>query len=266
MKSNVTDPVWKPKPESWYFFERGVITLGARPGIDWDAYRKASETIEIGMKSLGEKVAEKELSLEVAKKQAAELINANNPWQFVNTVEVEKDQLIDLSSGGIHHSWEEDPKLLPLGNVLYEIQSEAMDDISTFRNFDKGKIGADGTVRPLHIDNYFAFIDRSPDANDPTNHIAHASTLSKDNMHTLELLLESPFYNMDKLTIPKKGNTYESKIDGYKHLFVKSGSTEIATSSHNVTVTQGHSCFIPAAAAAYSVKSLSDDTEIIICY
>lgn len=266
MKSDAKHPIWKPKSESWYFFEQGLITLGAKPGIDWNAYKKASVIIDEGMKELGQKVSTKELGFEAAKQKAAELIEANDPWRFVNTVAVEKGELVDLSSGGIHHSWEEDAEHLPLGNVLYEIQSEAMDDISTFRNFDKGEMGVDGSVRQLHIDNYFEFIDRSEEANDPASHIASSRLLNESNAHKLELLLESAFYNMDRLTIAHKDDIYESDIEGYKHLFVKSGSAKISTVTHSVTVMRGHSCFVPAAAGSYHVKSLEDNLEIIICY
>src|SRR6185437_8295859 len=34
IKDGVTHPQWKPKPESWYYFEPGLITLGVKPGID----------------------------------------------------------------------------------------------------------------------------------------------------------------------------------------------------------------------------------------
>jgi hypothetical protein len=266
MKSNATHPKWRPKPESWYYFERGLVTLGAKPGVDWDAYEKASVAIDEGMKKLGEKVSLKELGFGEAKNKAAQLIEAHDPWQFVNLVIVEKDQLIDMSGGGIHHSWEEDAAALPFGNVLYEIQSEAMDNISTFRNFDKGKMEADGTVRQLRINEYFEFIDRSPEANDPASHIAHSRVIKQNGTYKLELLLESAFYNMDKLTIFEKGSSFASAIKGYKHLFVKSGSARISTDAHGVTVTTGHSCFVPAAAGQYRIDSLDDNVEIIICY
>src|SRR5581483_2733550 len=124
MKSDVTHPIWKPKPESWYFFESGIITLGAKPGIDWDAYKNISIAIDKEMQKLGKQVSAKELTYGEAKQRTAELLRTNDPWQFVNIVEVKKDRLVDLSSGGIHHSWEESEQL-PHGNVLYEVQSEA---------------------------------------------------------------------------------------------------------------------------------------------
>ena len=74
-----------------------------------------------------------------------------------------------------------------------------MDNISTFRGFDKGKMGADGTIRDVHIDTYFDVIDRSPESNDPAKHIHEGVTLSENNDHRLEKLMRSRHYDLDKL-------------------------------------------------------------------
>lgn len=266
IKDGVKHPVWKPKPESWYYFEPGLITLGVKPNIDWSEYEHVVEVVQQRMVAIGGKVADGSLTYEAAEQEVAKLLTEYDPWKFVNTVPIEKDQLVDLSSGGIHHSWEEDEAQAPLGNVLYELQAEAMDRISTFRSFDKGKLGRDGSVRLIHIKDYFDAIDRSPEMNDPKNHIAQPKLIAESKNHTLQHLLDSRHYQMDKLTLLAAGGAYEEPITRYKHVFVKSGTVEVTAGNHSITVGTAHACFIPAAAKRFRIHSLSDKSELLISY
>lgn len=266
IKDGVKHPVWKPKPESWYYFEPGLITLGVKPGIDWQEYETVVETVQQGMAALGQAVASGSMTYDSAQHKIEQLLSTYDPWRFVNTVPVEKDQLIDLSSGGLHHSWEEDTIRAPLGNVLYELQAEALDKISTFRNFDKGKMGRDGSVRQIHIKDYFAAIDRTPEANNPQNHIVAPTLKHRSDSYTLEHLLDSQHYQMDKLSLQTSTANYQERISRYKHLFVKKGKVTVTAGKHTITVTTAHSCFIPASANIYTVQNLVDKSEILISF
>ncbi len=231
IKDGTTHPFWKPKPESWYYFEPGLITLGAKPNVDWHAYESAVTSLQTDIEKLGSQVQSKAISLETAKAEIKKLLGTYNPWAFVNLVKVEKGQLIDLSAGGLHHSWEEDSQQAPLGNVLYELQTEALDYNSTLRNFDKGKLAPDGSTRELHIKDYFALIDRSPEANDPdpARHTRTPELVAQTSSYTLERLLHTKYYSLDKLSLPA-GASYTETITQFKHLFVQSGSIEVSTS------------------------------------
>jgi len=266
IKAGLKHDVWKPKPESWYYFEPGLITLGVKPGVDWVEYQAAVTTVQSEVSALGEQVQAGSLSYAEAQGQVKAILAKYDPWQFVNTVPVKKNELIDLSGGGLHHSWEEDPVRAPLGNVLYELQVEAMDDISTFRNFDKGKMGADGSVRDVHIKEYFEFIDRTPMANDPASHVVQASAVSHTESYEHDHLLATSSYNLDQLKFLKPGAVFTEQPGRFKHLFVKSGKIKVAASGEAVTVTTGHSCFVPAAAGEYSVENLAGDTEVLVSY
>jgi mannose-6-phosphate isomerase class I len=266
IRDNVKHPVWKPKPESWYYFEPGLITLGVKAHADWQAYRDAVEALQTYVFSIGEKVTSNTLSYDQATHEIAQAIKAHNPWKYVNTVCVEKDQLVDLSAGGLHHSWEEDPDRAPLGNVLLELQAEAMDNVSTFRSFDKGKMGQDGRIRKVQIKEYFEAIDRSPETNDPTIHMRQAKTIADTGAYRLEQLLESPHYNLEKLTLLSTSAAYKEMITRYKHLFVKEGRVEVTAGNQTVTVTTAHSCFIPAASKAYIIKNAAAKSEVLISY
>jgi mannose-6-phosphate isomerase-like protein (cupin superfamily) len=264
--SDKPDPYWQPKPESWYYFEPGLITLGVKPGIDWNAYEQAVIAVHDEMTKISEQIKSGSMSFDDAKQRIKALNSQFDPWQFVNTVATQKDQLVDLSCGGLHHSWEEDSEQAPLGNVLYELCGEAMDKVATMRSFDKGKMEPDGSIRQLQIKDYFALIDRSAETNDPTAHIRKPESLEQAADYNLDSLLKTPYYNLDKLSLAKSGAHFEGRLTRFKHLFVKSGKIEVTAGTTTITVTAGHSCFIPAAAESYIVKNLADLSEILVSY
>jgi mannose-6-phosphate isomerase class I len=266
IKAGLAHPKWKPKPESWYYFEPGLVTLGVKPNVDWAAYEAAVTAIQSGMQQIGEQVASGAITYAAAEVAIKKLLATYDPWQFVNTVQTQKDQLVDLSSGGIHHSWEEDPLRAPLGNVLYELQAEAMDDISTFRSFDKGKLGHDGSLRPIQIKEYFEFIDRSPETNTPAQHMRQPVTAAETTDYRLEHLMASPYYNLDKLTFSRSAVRFTEQTNRYKHLFVKTGHVEVSAGHTLLELSSGHSCFIPAAVETYSIDALTRPTEVLISY
>lgn len=266
IKDGVKHPKWLPKPESWYYFEPGLVTLGVKPGINWDAYQAACVAIHEGMTAISNKVQTGSLSYDDAQPKIKALIKQYDPWQYVNLVPIAKDQLVDLSAGGLHHSWEEDPVQAPHGNVLYELQAEALDAVATFRNFDKGKMESDGAIRSMQISEYFDALDRSPEANDPASRIRQPQPIRESGGHSLARMMTSRHYTLDKLTLTSKGAPFDDQLNRFIHLFVKSGHIEVSTSEGKVTIGTTHSCFIPAAAGEYKVKNLSDHAEVLISY
>ncbi len=266
LKDGVSHPVFKPKPESWYYFEPGLITFGVKPDIDWAEYERVCREIESAIKQIGEHLAAKTITYDGAQAEIKVLLENKDPWRFVNAVPTAKDQLVDLSAGGIHHSWEEDATHAPLGNILYELQAEALDNISTFRNFDKGKIGQSGKIRDLQIDEYFLAIDRSPEANDPKRHMRTARNVKSTDDYSLGRLMASNYYSLDKLDLRRQQANYTEEITGYRHLFVKSGRITVAAGDTAITVGTAHSCFIPAAAQLYHVTSLTPASEVLVSF
>lgn len=264
VKDGATLDSWKPKPESWYYFEPGLITCGVKKDTDWDAYKTGMITLDRDIRAVSADVKTGALAYEKAKDRIADLIRIYDPWQYVNTVRVEKGTLLDLSPCGIHHSWEEDLKTIPLGNVLYEIQLNVMDDVATLRSFDKGKMGKDGTLRDLQIEEYFLAADRSPQANDPDTHMRKADSIAQTDSFLHERLLTSMYYSMDRLTLYGTGE-FSASIDSFRHLFVRDGSASVKAGEAAIEVTAGHSVFIPAACGSYTVTGRAG-TEILISY
>lgn len=265
LKDGMDDPVWKSKPESWYFFEPGFITCGVKEGVDWDAYRNAVVATQKRMEEISADVREKNIEYEDAKLLIAEALDTYDPWQYVNNVYVEKDTLIDLSPCGIHHSWEEDVKSVPLGNVVYEVQLNLLDDVSTIRSFDKGKMSRDGAIRPIQIDDYFRLIDRTPSANDPQTHMRKAEVIEELPEHTKSMLLKTKYYSVDKILLHNEGR-YAEQIKTFRHLFVKSGAVDIHAMHETVYVSQGHSAFIPAGVGEYELQDTGSGSEVLVTY
>jgi mannose-6-phosphate isomerase class I len=266
IRDGVNHPKFKPKPESWYYFEPGLITLGVKSDAMWDLYESSVRNTQNALADLSKNIKSGAVRKNDISTKVSNILEQFDPWQYVNTVEVKKDQVVDLSAGGVHHSWEEDLIKAPLGNVLLELQGEAMDDISTFRCFDKGKIGDDGTLRDVHIDTYFDVIDRTASSNDPVNHMQVSKILSENTEYRLELLMRSRHYNLDKITLLHSRSTYREDIQRYKHFFVKSGQVRITAGGVEITVGTGHSCLVPAEAGNFLIENISERSEILVSY
>lgn len=251
VKPGVSDQKWKPKPESWYYFEDGLITFGIRRDVNLADYKKTCEIINNHMVDLSQQVKDGTVTLGQAKQNAAKFIRKANPWQFVNTYQVQKHCLIDLSMGGLHHSWEENKQKFPLGNVLYEVQMDVMDPVSTIRAFDQGKIKDNGDIRPIAIDEYFKFLDPDPEVNDFNKH------LKKKQDHKL---IETPYYSLDIFEI--KQPLTDSVDKSFCHLFVREGEVRVKTQEGSVHIGKGHACFIPAHVKEYQIEPLTNSVVL----
>lgn len=257
---------WLPKPESWFFFENGLVTLGAKKGIDWEKYHQVCQKIDELAKSLGDQVKQDKIEFEDARSQLKTFIEDNNPEQFVNLLEIKKDQAIDLSKmGGIHHSWEEDDTICPRGNVIYEVQQNVYDSTSTIRSFDKGKIKNHGNTRDLQIDDYFKYVNHSPEANDPSNHIIHnMENVRSGNNYSVDQVFLSDKYAMQKINF--KRSYQDETTESFHHLFAKDGDFTLIYEDTKLTITRGYSVFIPAITGHYRLESTSDQNTVLKTY
>lgn len=243
IKPNQTHPHWKPKPESWYYFEPGLVTFGIKEGIDVNEYKNVCLAVQAEMKRLSAEVHAGNMPVDQARARAQEFIAQNNPKQFVNLHETKKDSIIDLSMGAVHHSWEEDRDRFPNGNIVYEIQLDVMDPVCTIRSFDQAKMKNDGSIRKIHVEDYFEYIDTDPAA----NNIQNATRTPDGNS-----LLKTPYYSMDALELT--GTITDKTGKSFVHLFVREGAATVKCADGEVRVGQGHSCFIPQEAGSYSVE------------
>lgn len=244
---------WIAKPESWFFLEDGYITLGINKDCDLKKYKETCLIINNYMMQLSNKVVEGRLSIKKARDDAKEFIKKTNIQSYVKHCTVPKYSIVDVSPGGIHHSWEEDGVTYPKGNFLYEVQYDISDPQSTIRCFDQGKIKDDGTIRNIHIDDYFTYIDTCESANSIDQNIHKSKN---------EILLRNKYYYIDRLCI--KGKKHEICQNSFVHLFVEKGEIQVITNTIKLTVSSGFSCFIPSGVLEYDL--FSDNAYVLKTY
>ncbi len=250
IKESVEDKRWRPKLESCYYLEDGMVTYGIKKGIDVENYKKACLLIEEKMKILSAQIKKNDLTLEQAKSQSKEYIAKINPWQFVNVHHVKKDT-IGIGLLGVQHSWEEDKKF-PLGLVNLEVQQDVMDPVSTIRSFDKGKFKNDGSIREIHVEDYFKYLDTDPVHND----LKKMTPVRKG-----ERLLTTKYFSLDIIK-PKKISVLRNH-ESFSHLFIREGSVEVIAEDGIIFVSKGHSCFIPENVLLYKIKPMTKNTVVL---
>jgi len=257
VKENANTNKWQAKPESWYFLEPGRITLGVKKHVDWKKYKSALIKINKYVESLSRKIIRGAISLQAAKNESKKFVAEMKPYQYVNEIWTKKGELIDLSQGGVHHSWEDNDKIVPSGNIVYELCLNVMDPVSVLRSCDKGKIKPDGSLRKLNIEDYFKYIDRSAKNNDPKNLKISKKILTNSGPVRVEALLRTKYYSMDRLVIAKKyAGEYSKTDESYNHLFILSGKVKISTVDQKMIVGEGHSCFLPAGIKKYELEPI----------
>jgi len=264
---HVAKPVdtWLPKPESWFFLSPGLVTLGIKPATDWGTYQQVLEQIGQHAQQLSDQINQNKLTRSQALTSLNEIIKSLNPHQFVNRLQIARHQAIDLSAGALHHSWEDDPHLLPQGNLVYELQLDVSDSASTIRAFDQGKLDSNNKPRNLHIKDYLTHINRDPDFNQPKNHLVKTKILKQTATYTIRQLLSTPNYQLQSLSFnqPIK-NRFTTTTDSFHHLFAQSGSLLLTHHQFKLHLTEGHSVFIPASLGEYQLSPFGSRSVTIL--
>ncbi len=260
------------KPETWYYFENGKATLGLKPGINPAVYRVCCERIEAEVAKVAAEVKSNKTTYDAAQTHLVEYIAMENPWQYVNVVTIHAGQMVDLSRGGVHHSWEADLQNFPLGNCLYEIQVDRMDAVSTTRSFDQGKLKSDGSFRPISIVEYFANLDSSPQSNDLHQLIQWPKPIRRDADHDpggVYEIARTPYYVLLLVKLTKHFSTYmpQECRDKFSHVFVRRGPVGVSASDVSLELPEGTSYLMPAEMDGYMFgMTHSTDAEVLIAY
>ncbi len=245
---------WLAKPESWYYMEEGRATLGLQASTKVEEYKKRCIEIDKKAQELSQAAQAKKIPVAEARAQLKVFIDQNHPRNYVNSVQIQKGQVVDLSQGGVHHSWEMDP-LLPNGNIVYEVQVNVMDEFCTLRSFDQGNMKDDGKIRPITIEDYFTALDTDPAHNDPQQYEQLPPTFM-DQDATITCMFDNQFYKMTQLSFSGRYGGLETENQGsFHHLFVEKGHIEVVTDEGHWPVEKGWSLFIPAAVEGYQLNS-----------
>jgi len=253
---------WQPKPEAWFYLAPGLYTFGLKPGTSFEAFSRVLHTIDDEMGRLSREVKAGRFSVEEARAQAQARIHALNPYAYVNTVDAQTDDVIDLTAGGIHHSWEDDSPRFPDGNLVYEVQVDVPDELCSMRGFDKGKLLDDGSLRPTHVADYLATIEQDAAHNELSQHIRKPQTIAEDKNGRIESLFRTPYFFTDRLTVPAGASLPQSLADGFHHLFVHAGGAAIG----GQTLAQGRSYLLPAALGEYTLEAGDKDAVLLKTY
>jgi len=242
---------WEPKPEAWFYLAPGLFTFGIKLDKSFTDFSNALHKIDDCMRRLSDEVKGGQLSLDEAKQKTQELIASVDPYQYVNVVVAEADQIIDLTAGGIHHSWEEDNERFPDGNLVYEVQVDVPDERCSMRGFDKGKFLPDGSLRPTHVADYLATIEQDAEHNELSRHISKPQLLSEQNGAKVEALFRTPYFNLDRISIEAGAEYRDDASGGFHHLFIHAGNAQLG----DTKLAQGQSYLIPAATGIYNIAA-----------
>lgn len=264
-KKKTADNNWLPKPESWYFFEPGLVTLGLNPKKSWREYQLICQLIEKEARLISKNILQGNVEVEWGRRQLATLIKKHNPVDYVNVIQVAKNSAIDLSAGGIHHSWEENHQTYPHGNIVYEVQKNVYDPDCTIRAFDKGKIKSDGSVRELDINDYFTYVDTRPEANRPTQYYQKGTILKKTATYTVRQIFKTSYYSLKEISFNQSiSNQHTQTNQAYQHLFVRQGNVLLNWHGESWYLTPGFSAFIPASVGKYQLKPAKRGTVKVL--
>lgn len=251
----MSDVKWKSKPESWFFLQPGLITCGLKDvsSAKIDEYKVCCQAIESKMIELSELVKSGAITVKDARAIANDFIRIINPIQYVNVIKTDTHDVVDMSNGGVHHSWEQDSGRR---NILMELQVDRKDSEATMRSYDNGKISDNGDVRPVTINEYFKYIDRTQEANDPSK--VRRNTGGEDGN-----VFDCPDYKMDQITL--KTDEQDIATDrSFSHVFVLEGAVKIKTKGGEVIVTRGNSCFVPYSAEKIKAKSIDGKKVVLL--
>jgi len=247
---------WLPKPEAWFYLGPGLYTFGMKKGTSFEAFSQILRSIDEEMHRLSHEIKEGKRTVDDARSQAKHRIETLNPYAYVNVIEAETDDVIDLTAGGIHHSWEEDNERFPEGNLVYEVQVDVQDEFCSMRGFDKGKFLDDGSLRPTHVQDYLATIENDDEHKELSRHIGKPKVVSDNGVAKVEALFRTPYFNTDRLTLTTDEHFAQSLADGFHHLFVHAGSVKLG----DQTLKQGESYVVPAAMGEYALVAVDAAT------
>ena len=171
----------------------------------------------------------------VSKEEFARRIQEQTLPEILNRVEVTAGELYFIPSGTLH--------AIGAGILLAEIQQNSN---TTYRVYDYGRRGADGRLRPLHIEKALDVANLSPLA--PTVQYAPAP-VSGGSVRKLEACR---YFASDVITV-HDAVRFSVGTESFHHLLFLSGTAVLKTASGSYPVKKGDSVLLPAGLGEYTV-------------
>ena len=185
------------------------------------------------------------LSREITKEEFLRRAQDGTICDVLNRVPVKKGDAFYILPGTIH--------AIGAGIVIAEIQQNSN---TTFRVFDYNRRGADGKLRPLHVERASEVMSYNPII--PAE--CRANAKAEFPGFALTEMFSCAYFKAYKLDI-KGEAALSTDGESFRHLLCVEGNGEIITESGNYPIAGGESYFIPAKLGEYKI---SGDCRILI--
>lgn len=167
-----------------------------------------------------------------SREQMAEAITNNTLDQHLVYADVQAGDVLYIPAGTIH--------AIGPGILLYEIQQSSN---TTYRLYDWGRMGLDGTPRELHIDKgvQVANVETLP------------SVVNRSGDHVT--IVDGPYFatTLHLLNSPQQPQDFDTDTTAFHALTVIEGQATFTAGTHEVTAFTGQTVLVPASVGAYSV-------------
>jgi len=127
------------------------------------------------------------------------------------------------------------------------------------RGFDKGKFLDGGGLRPTHVADYLATIERDAAHNELSRHIRKPEVVEEGGGSKTESLFRTAHFNSDRLTVTAGSSLPQSLADGFHHLFVHAGTPTVGGRA----LAQGRSYVLPTMLGEYAIEAGDKDAVIL---
>lgn len=171
----------------------------------------------------------------VSKAEFAQRIQNETLPEILHRVEVQPGELYFIPAGTLH--------AIGAGILLAEIQENSN---TTYRVYDYGRRGADGKLRPLHVDKALDVANLSPTL--PT--VQHPAVSIEGGTH--RKLAVCDYFAASLVTVTSR-TVFSVDASTFQHLLFLQGSGTLETSAASYSVRKGTSVLLPAGMGGYSI-------------
>lgn len=181
----------------------------------------------------------------ISKEEFKARIDNNTFLEVVNKVKVHKGDLFFIEAGTLH--------AIGGGILLAEIQQNSN---TTYRVYDYGRRGADGKLRPLHIDKAVDVTNCAP----PTHAVSPEGEKIQNRDTEMQLLTTCDLFTV---TSVKTDSVYASTADetSFVSVLVTEGRGEIACGTDTLPFKKGDSFFIAANSGRFTIEGTVEFIE-----
>lgn len=155
--------------------------------------------------------------------------------ELMNYVPVKKGETYFIPSGMVH--------AICKGILIAEIQQNSN---ITYRVYDYNRVGADGKLRELHVDDALAVIGKIEDP----------AAVRAESDETKSMIAKCGYFTV--YHFENKAFSMTATEDSFVHLLCLGGKAEISCGNCNMSIAKGESVFVPAGAGAFSLTEGAD--------